>query len=366
VQPKALPSIGTPSVPTAAIAPFDFASDNAVGVDPRILRALSECNEGSTTAYGFDELSVRVNRIYSNLFEHETYVFAAPTGTAANGLAIGAITPAYGAVFCHEHAHIVTTECGAPEFYSCGARLVLLSGQGHKISAGTLSDALKPYQLGNLHRLRAATLSLTQLTDAGTSYSADELAGLTEIAHTAQMRVHLDGARFANAIVHRGLSPAEMSWKAGIDVLSFGLTKNGGMDVDAVICFDAEIASELRYLHKRAGFLYSKMRFAAAQLCAYATDGLWLENARRANSNARRLVAALLACSPIRREHEVHGNQVFVRIPAAIVRVLEERGFRVRPWADPAKDLFRLVGSYCDQEEKLTRFESALAALSAP
>ena len=366
MQPKTPSLFASPSVPTAAIPPFDFSSDNAVGADPRILKALGECNEGSTTAYGFDELSVEVNRIYSALFEHEAFVFATPTGTAANGLAIGAITPTYGAVFCHEHAHIVTTECGAPEFYSSGARLVLLPGASHKISVNTLSDALKPYQMGNLHRLRATTLSLTQLTDVGTSYSADELGALAEVARAAQIRVHMDGARFANALVHRSLSPAAMSWQAGIDVLSFGLTKNGGMDVDAVICFDAEIAGVLRYLHKRAGFLYSKMRFAAAQLRTYVAAGLWLENARRANSNARRLVAALLRCAGVRFEHEVQGNQLFVHIPPAITGALERGGFRLRPWPSPANDLFRLVGSFCDQEEKLARFERALEGICEP
>lgn len=363
MQPPTPARIVSPSLPTAAVPSFDFASDNAVGADARILRALGECNQGSTMPYGLDELSIQVNRVYSDLFQHEAYVFPTPTGTAANGLAIGAITPPYGAVFCHEQAHIVTTECGAPEFYSSGARLVLLSGQSHKISVGTLLEALRPYQSGNLHRLRASTVSLTQLTDGGTSYSADELAALTDVAHAAQLKVHMDGARFVNALAHRGLTPAEMSWKAGVDALSFGLTKNGALNVEAVICFDAATAGVLRYLHKRAGFLYSKMRFAAAQLCAYASGGLWLENARRANSNAQRLAAALLSCAGVRLEDEIQGNQVFVHIPAAVSGALGGAGFRLRPWAHPANDLFRLVGSFCDQEEKLARFEHALAGL---
>jgi threonine aldolase len=350
-----------PTLPVAVIPPFDFASDNAVGADPRVFEALTACNDGATTPYGLDERSVEVNELYSRLFEHEAYVFPAPTGTAANGLAIGALTPGYGAVFCHEQSHIVTTECGAPEFYSSGAHLVLLSGDNHRIAADTLRAALRPYRSGNLHRPRAATLSLTQLTEGGTSYSGDELAALAEVAHSAELRVHMDGARFANAMVHRGLSPAEMSWRAGVDILSLGLTKNGGMNIDAVVCFDLETALILRYLHKRAGFLYSKMRFAAAQLGAYARGGLWADNARTANSNARRLAAALLKRAGTRLEDEIQGNQVFMHIPAAVARALEQAGFRLRPWAHPDNDLFRLVGAFNDPEKKLSQFERALA-----
>jgi threonine aldolase len=346
-------------MPATAVPPFDFASDNAVGADPRIFEALAACSDGPTTPYGVDELSVSLNGQYSSLFEHETYVFATPTGTAANGLAIGALTPPYGAIFCHERAHIVMTECGAPEFFSSGARLIPLPGASHRISPEILVAGLKPYRSGNLHRPQAATLSLTQLTDGGTSYSTEELAALAEIAHSAGLKVHMDGARFVNAMVHRGLTPAQMSWRAGIDMLSLGLTKNGGMNVEAVVCFDRETALRVRYMHKRAGFLYSKMRFAAAQLQAYAQGGLWGDNARKANANARRLAGALLQRCGVRLEDEVQGNQVFVHLPAEVVRLLGEAGFRLRPWGT-GENCFRLVGSFSDAPKKLARFERAL------
>jgi threonine aldolase len=341
--------------------PFDFASDNAVGVDPRILAALSDCNHGATTPYGVDDLSMRLNAAYSDVFERKAYVFATPTGTAANGLALGAVTPPWGAVFCHERAHIVTTECGAPEFFSGGARLILLPGSGHKLTSQTLRDALKPYQTGNLHQLRPAALSIAQATDGGTIYDCSELTALADIAHSAQMKVHMDGARFANALVHLGVSPAEMTWQAGIDILSFGLTKNGAMNVEAVITFDPEIATTLRYLHKRAGFLYSKMRFAAAQLHTYVNDGLWIENARKANATAQRLARALLATPGVELEHAVQANQIFVHLPATVIDRLAASDFTLRPWAHPQGDLFRLVASYCDSEAALSRFEQALA-----
>jgi threonine aldolase len=173
----------------------------------------------------------------------------------------------------------------------------------------------------------------------------------------------MDGARFVNAMVHRGLSPARMSWQAGIDILSLGLTKNGGMNVEAVICFDMETALVLRYMHKRAGFLYSKMRFASAQLRVYAQGELWAENARRANASAQRLAEALLKCSGTRLEDEIHGNQVFMHVPVQVTRALEQAAFRLRPWAHPNNDLFRLVGSFRDCEDRLSQFERALAGL---
>jgi threonine aldolase len=343
------------------IRPFDFASDNAAGVDARIFAALAECNPGTAPPYGVDELSSQINALYSDIFERETYVFATPTGTAANGLALGAVTPQYGAIFCHERAHIVTTECGAPEFFSGGARLILLPGRSHKISPETLSAALKPYQAGSLHQLRASTLSLTQATDGGTCYDCDELSALAQIAHGAQMKVHMDGARFANALVSLGVSPAAMTWKSGVDILSFGMTKNGAMNVEAVITFDREIAATLRYLHKRAGFLYSKMRFAAAQLRAYVSKDLWRENARTANANARRLTTALLACPDVTLEDPAQANQLFVHLPPAVVDALARADFKLRPWPHPAGDLHRLVGSFCDAEPLMARFEAALA-----
>jgi threonine aldolase len=345
-----------------AVQPFDFASDNAVGTDPRILAALTGCNGGSTTPYGMDELSTQVNARYSQIFEREVHVFATPTGTAANGLALGAVTPPYGAIFCHEKAHIVTTECGAPEFFSAGARLVLLSGRHHKITPAVLSAALAPYRTGSLHQLRASTISVAQATDGGTSYDCEELGELARIAHEARMVVHMDGARFANALVRRGVSPAQMTWKSGVDILSLGMTKNGAMNVEAVISFEPETAAILRLMHKRAGFLYSKMRFAAAQMLAYVADDLWIENARRANAHAERLAAALLERPGVVLEEAIDANQAFLHLPETVVEKLAAGGFKLRPWPHESRDLFRLVGSYCDSEERIAAFERALGS----
>ena len=342
--------------------PYDFASDNAAGVDPRIFAAMMDCNPGAASPYGADEISAQVNDLYSAVFEHEVFVFATPTGTAANGLALGAITPPYGAIFCHEKAHIYTTECGAPEFFSGGARQIPLPGSHGKLSPETLRRAITPYQSGNPHQLRASALSLTQATDAGTVYSLEELGALIETARAAGLRVHLDGARFANAMVSLGCSPADMTWRAGVDILALGTTKNGTMNAEAVIAFDRETAETLRYLHKRAGFLQSKMRFTAVQLNAYVRDGLWIDNARRANGNAARLATAITTCKGARLENPVEANEIFVHFSQAIVARLAEADIVLRPWPHPDGDMFRAVASFRDPDELIARFEAALHA----
>ncbi len=264
---------------------------------------------------------------------------------------------------CHAQSHVVLTECGAPEFFTNGARLVLIAGADHKIRPDALSEALAPFATRNLHRHRASCLSFAQATDGGTIYSLDEIAALAEIAHRHGMKVHMDGARFANAMVSLETTAADMTWRAGVDILSFGTTKNGTMTGEAVIAFDADTAEILRYMHKRAGFLYSKMRFTAVQLLAYLEDDLWTGNARRANGTARRLAAAILKVPGASLAHEVQVNQVFAHLPAKAAEALARAGLSLRPWAHPAGDLYRLVASYRDEEELIRRFEDALKTI---
>ena len=345
---------------------YSFNSDNSAPVCEQVMRALQECNRGTAGAYGEDALTERLNPACSEFFEHPAFVFPVPTGTAGNGLALGAITPPYGSIFCHEQAHIVTTECGAPEFYSGGARLVLLPGEHNKLDARTLQDALKRHDIGNVHHMAASALSLTQATEAGVAYSLDELRALSAIAHDAGLKVHMDGARFANALLHLSASPAEMSWRAGIDVLTFGTTKNGGMNAEAVIAFDAQTAAVLRFLHKRAGHLASKMRYMSAQLLAYLDADLWRINARRANDNAARLRDALEACPGVEFVHPTHINEIFTLLPKPLAETLARGGFRFRPWSEDAKGrVYRLVTSYCDAEEQIAAFEALCRAHTA-
>jgi len=345
---------------------YHFNSDNGAPVCDQIMQALLGCNAGVQTAYGADSYTGQVKQAYSDLFERETFVFAVPTGTAGNGLALGAVTPPYGTMFCHEAAHIVTTECGAPEFYSGGGRMTLLPGVHKKIAPDTLQQAIRDHGIGNVHHMAASVLSVTQATEAGVTYSLDELQALSAIAHEAGMKVHLDGARFANAMVHLGASPAEMTWKAGIDLLTFGTTKNGTMNAEAVITFDPEIAQVLRFMHKRAGHLSSKMRYMSAQLLSYLDEGLWKKNALRANKNAARIAAALGTCPGTEIVNPVHINEVFAVLPEELVADLEGTGFCLRPWNCNGRGQgHRMVMSYCDDPKRVSAFESVCAAYLA-
>ena len=337
---------------------FDFNSDNAAGVDPRILDALGACNSGFVPPYGMERFSKHVDSAFAEVFERECFVFSVPTGTAANGLALGGLAPSYGEIFLHEAAHAVTTECGAPEFFTNGARLVLLGGENNKIELSAMGLALSARSERNVHQLLPSVVSLTQATELGAVYSVEELATISDMAHAAGVRVHMDGARFANAMVSLSATPAEMSWKAGIDVVSFGATKNGTMNVDAVVVFDQALAEKIRYLHKRAGFLSSKMRFMSVQLLAYLEKDLWIRNAEQANRNAARLADAIGEVDGASLLAPVAANELFAHLPEKFQHKLESAGIQLRSWPHPRGDLFRLVASYCDSEALLATFEA--------
>lgn len=341
------------------IATYHFNSDNGAPVCDQIMNALLSCNQGSETAYGADQVTAKLAPAYSEFFERETFVFPVGTGTAGNGLALGAITPPYGTIFCHESAHVVTTEGGAPEFYSGGGRMTLLRGEHNKICPADLEKALQKHGIGNVHHMAASAVSLTQATEAGVVYSEDELTELAGIAHKAGLKVHLDGARISNSMVRLGLTPAEMTWKAGVDILTFGTTKNGTMNAEAVITFDPEIARVLGFMHKRAGHLFSKMRFMSAQLLSFLENDLWRSNAIQANRNASRIETALKRCKGVIFRHPVQINEVFVILPPRLSKALRARGIHLRPWdLGSDGDGFRLVMSYCDKGEDIDIFEN--------
>ena len=311
---------------------MNFTSDNSHGVSEPILRALARANEGTAESYGADALSAAVEKAFCALFEREVAVIQVATGTAANALAIAAYTPPYGAVLCHRDSHVMTDECGAGEFYSGGAKLAGLDGEACKIAPATLSAALARMPGGDQHRTPPALLSLTQASEAGTLYSAEEIAILAKIAHERGLAVHMDGARFANALVSLDVSPAEMTWKAGVDVLSFGATKNVAMAAEALVLFDPERAQELVFRRKRAGHLLSKSRFLAAQLLAYLEDGHWLAMARHANALARRLGNGLAQVPGVRLAWPVEANEVFAILPLSLDARLRAGGARYHSW----------------------------------
>lgn len=350
---------------------MNFASDNTAGVAPEILAAVVRANGASALAYGNDAWTKRVERRFSELFEHEVAVFLVPTGTAANALALAHLTPPWGAVLCHAESHIATDECGAPEFFGGGIKLVGLAGEAAKIAPATLEAALAHGHWGGPHHVTPAVLSLSQATEAGTVYRSDEIRRLAEVAHGRGLAVHLDGARLANAVARLNISPAEATWRAGVDALSFGATKGGALAAEAVLFFDPTHAAGMSERRKRGGHLVSKHRFVAAQMEAYLADDLWLKLAHVANSMAARLGSALESVG-FSVVWSVEANEVFVVLPLQVQKRLRAAGASFYPWktnslprnvtlsSDAA--LVRLVTSFVTQEREIEDFMGAVRA----
>lgn len=326
---------------------MNFLSDNAYGVWPEILAALAHCAAGPAPSYGEDALTARVQDRFAAVFAHPLKAFPVISGTAANALAIATLCPPHGAVFCHAEAHIAVDECGAPEFFTHGAKLVGLEGEHGKVTPAALAAALAHHLKGFVHHTQPAVLSLTQSTELGTVYTPDEIAALAQLAHAHGMKVHLDGARFANALAGLGVSPAAATWAAGVDVMSFGATKNGALGAEAVVFFDPAEAGDFEYRRKKAGHLVSKMRFVSAQLDAYLEADLWLARAAHANQLAKQLADGLAAAG-VELAHPVEANAVFARLPDALAQHLRASGAAFYDWGPPAggRTLVRLVTSF--------------------
>ncbi len=339
---------------------MNFASDNTAGAAPEILEALAAANGGSSVPYAEDELTARVERRLAEVFEREVAVFLLATGSAANGLALATVTPPYGAVLCHEASHIQRDECAGPEFFTGGAKLLPLPGAAGKLTPATVREALELMPPGIVHFAQISALSLTQATESGTVYTPEEVFSLAETAHEYGLAVHVDGARFANAVVHLGCSPAECTWRAGVDVLVFGATKNGALAAEAVIFFDPARARDFALRRKRAGHLLSKSRFLAAQWDAYLADDLWLRLARKANGAARMLAEGLNSLPGVRFYWPVQANEVFAELPPRAAEALRSSGARFHPWlvpGDPASgQMIRMVTSFATQQEEVRKF----------
>src|SRR3954468_5733555 len=336
-----------------------FASANTAGIAPEILAAIGKANRGYALGYGNDEWTKRVEAKFAEIFEREVAVFLVPTGTGANALAIAHLSPPWGAVLCHADSHIATDECGAPEFFGGGLKLIGLKGEGAKVSAETLRAALEGGQWGGPHHVSPGVFSLSQATECGTIYRAAETKELADIAHQHGMSVHMDGARLGNALARMNVSPAEATWKAGVDALSFGATKGGAMGAEAVIFFDAKRGAEMQSRRKRGGALASKHRFIAAQMEAFLTGNLWLTLARHANAMADALAAGLTAagCKPV---WPVEANEVFAPITTEMDRRLKAAGAMYYPWPGEnlPKDrpLVRLGPSFQTTSEDVEKF----------
>lgn len=332
----------------------NFSSDNVTGAAPEILEALLRANAGPQTAYGADEASRRLETRIAEVFECEVGVLPVATGTATNALSLSIASPPYGVTYCHQRAHINVDECGAPEFYSSGGKLVTLPGAGAKLTPETLAPAITG--AGDVHHPQPAAVSISQASELGTIYRPDELAALSEVARRHDLVLHMDGARFANALVALGVSPAAMTWQAGLDILSFGATKNGAFAAEAVLLFGRmrDKLEELRYRRKRGGHLVSKGRLLSVQLEAYLADDLWLRSARHANAMAKRLSEGLTALPGAALLYPVEANMIFARLPAPVIEGLRAEGHRFYDWGGPNE--VRLVTAFCTTEPEVDGF----------
>ena len=304
-----------------------FASDNVAGACPEVLDAIIKANEGDSTPYGNDDWSTNLQNKFSEIFEKEVIVYPMASGTAANALALSVMTPVFGSIYCHKHSHINTDECGAPEFYTGGAKLVPISGINGKFTPEELSKNIGG--VGIVHHTQPSVVSITQLCETGEAYQLDEIAAISETAHKHNLKMHMDGARFANALVSLNATPAEMTWKSGIDVLSFGATKNGCIAAEAIIFFKPDLVGNLPFLMKRSGHLLSKMRFVSAQLEAYISNDIWLRNAKHANDMGKMLSEGLAKHNSIELAYPTEANEVFAKFPRHMIEHLNSEGYKM-------------------------------------
>lgn len=337
---------------------MNFTSDNAWGAAPEMMEALMAANEGAAAPYGEDALTRRLVAEMSRVFERPVAAFPVMSGTAANALALAAAVPPHGAVFCHRLAHILTDECGAPGFFTHGATLVPFDGCCAMLETEPLAQALLQSRKGDVHHAQPAAISITQATECGTCYRPDAIAAIAQLAHRYGMKLHMDGARFSNAIAHLGCTPADATWKAGVDILSFGATKNGALGAEAVIFFDTAAALDFEFRRKKAGHLVSKLRFVSAQLLCSLEQDRWLAWASRANTLAGRLAAGLAEIPLADIAYPVEANAVFAYLPDAIVARLRQSGAKFYDWGSPAggRTLVRLVTSPSTPEKEIDSF----------
>lgn len=324
---------------------MDFRSDNVASVAPAILDAIAAAGREIATPYGEDALAERLTARFTEVFETEVAVFPVVTGTIANALSVSALTPPWGVIYTGENSHTLHDECGAPELFTGGAKVTPVKENAGKIDLAALRGKIAGAGAGVVHYAQPACISVTQASETGAVYSVEEIGAIGVLAKEFGLGLHMDGARFANAVAAGGQSPADLTWRAGVDVLSFGATKNGAFAAEAVVLFRTEKSEELTYRHKRAGQLLSKMRLISAQLDAYLADGLWLKLAGQANEMARALSEGLAAIPKAKVEGSGGANEIFVTLPLAVIRKLRGAGYQFYDWPEtaPETETIRLV-----------------------
>ena len=342
---------------------ISFRSDNDAGASVQILQALTECNTGPAYPYGADPWTKDVEAQLCRVFEREVRVLLVSTGTAANALALAAMTPPWGSVHTHRMAHIYNDECGAPEFFGAGLKLMPSAGPGSLLDPEILRSELS-VGLGDVHSVQPSSVSITQATEDGQVYSPERVAAIGKVCRDMKAPLHMDGARFSNALVALGCTPARLTWQSGVDVLSFGATKNGALNAEALIVFNDALWDTLPFRRKRSGHLISKMRFIAAQMQAYLRDDLWLANARHANAMACRLSDGLTGVPGVALVVPTTTNILFVNFPQAMIDGLRKRGFDFYDgrWAP---GVARLVTSFRTTPEMVDSFVTAAREIAA-
>ena len=360
-MPPHSPTPGGTTSSSAPVRPRHFASDNNSGLCPEVWAALAEANSGHVTGYGDDPWTTRACDRIRELFETDCGVFLVFNGTAANALSLAAICRPYHAILAHQVAHIGCDECGAPEFFSGGAKILSLPGEHGRLRPETVEDAIRSHF--PLHASKPAALSLTQATECGTVYTADETAALAEVAHRHGLRVHLDGARFANAVASLGAAPADLTWRAGVDILSLGATKNGALCGEAIVVFDRELARELEYRIKQAGQLASKMRYPAASWIGLLESNAWLRHASHANAMAKRLADLLASLPGAKSLHPCQANGVFLDLPRHVIDGLHALGWHF--YVFEGETGCRLMCSWDTQPADLEAFRDDAFRLAA-
>lgn len=346
-----------------------FGSDNCAGIHPKISENLAKHGNGFASSYGNSDLDKMVEQTFSEVFERDLWVFFVATGTAANSLALAAASKPGGVALCHSEAHVIEDECGAPEFFSNANRLAPVSGKFGKIDLNSLEAEFSRLDPDFVHHGRPSAATITQATEIGTLYSLEETSDIADVCSKNSVPLHMDGARFANALVSLDVSPAEMTWKQGVEFVSFGGTKNGCWCAEALICFDETTAYEINFLRKRSGQLFSKSRFIAAQFEAYFEDGLWLDLARHSNQMAAKLGSGINECGNAQLAWDYQSNEVFAIMEPKRADELKSKGAVFFEWLTPrdhpdliddAQKIYRFVTSFATEEKEVDAFLKAL------
>ena len=338
---------------------MNFQSDNQSSVFPEIIDYLNIVNKNSSPAYGTDDVTILATNLLIDLFETDLKVLFVSSGTAANSIAISSICPPYGGILCSDNAHIGGDECGAPEFFTGGAKLIPIPTVNALISEKNLTNTLNNYGLHGIHEVLPSAISLTQASELGTIYTPEDIQKVIYVAKKHNLKTHMDGARFSNACASLNCSPAELTWKSGIDILSLGTTKNGTISCEAIIIFNQEIIDDIERRQKRAGHLWSKNKFIAGQIITWLEDDRWLNAAKKANSQAKTLKSLLKNLKNVTVEYPVDINMVFASIPKKIQSLLKDKNVKFNPWYG-SENLTRFVTSWDTKDSELKKLESII------